>query len=375
MGERVCVKSANGMMMWIPIEKLEQWEKEQDEIRDKIKSTPIKRVLEITRKDDTHANSLFLFSPTQELHITNGCWFALQTEHGYIVMGAEGISYSEKLWGFPITEFFIEDFDDEKESVTSVEAMFFVGERLHDVEEEDGYYTLKFDSFQLRIFPHTEDKFPTFLKQAIDKPIQGLDRHIKRKCGCSGSAEIMFDFVADFYIRCSECHSSTYADWDLKRVIDQWNKGETPIKVKTDEEDFFEHSHEPINYIAVCEVLQKYDENLLDCRAIVVAMKDRFYRIKTIPCYDDVGLDFTFERLHKIDTTGWDYRIVATEKTPISFVNQEKSPDTYPGLIFRFGEKPILVTALEWDAMTVGLSHWDDNDFCKQEVDEGLFQK
>ena len=145
--------------------------------------------------------------------------------------------------------------------------------------------------------------------------------------------------------------------------------------MKTDEEEFFEHSHEPINDIAVCEVLQKYDENLLDCRSIVVAMKDRLYRIEPIPCYDDVGLGFAFKRLPKIDTTGWDYRIAATEKTPISFVRQEKSADTYPGLIFRFGEKQILVIAEEWSTMTVGLSHWNEDVFLKKDDGEGLFQK
>ena len=202
---------------------------------------PIIAVYEGSRKfnDIKGANAWLDAFSELAYHVTEGNRIVLETEGYYISLSYNGVTKTKKLcsvkdfeqdgeWLEP----YIHTLDEGDPTFVEYESTLFVGERLLDILEADGYFLLTFDDFKLKIIPHELNKkdFPSLDELHIKSyyPVLGAERHIKRKCSCGGEGELLLDFVSDFVVRCKDCKRSTYAEMIAKEAIRKWNNGKTP---------------------------------------------------------------------------------------------------------------------------------------------------
>ncbi|MGN1122317.1 MAG: hypothetical protein ACI4RV_08110 [Eubacteriales bacterium] len=325
-------------------------------------SWKIVKVWEVSFRDDRikDNNAFFCFSPLIEYRVTDGHWMVFQTENDYISIGANGVKRYETM-PFATPEYDVSevDFVDEDDSIEGIETTLFVGERLIQVDTEENRYVLHFDDFTMYLYPFAADDF-WYACNAEYLPIKGFERHITRKCECGGEPELMLDFVSDFYIRCSKCHKSTWATYELRSVIDDWNNNETETVIDTAAESFAKHIHEPIKYIALDEHSICYDENLWDCNEVVIAIGDALFGITGQRVAED-QYDFKFGKWSDYNRKMKPYLIVPSDEEPISFVRIEHEPNMNAIMRLSIGDRPILITA-ENDGMRIGLSHWGLDD-------------
>ena len=322
---------------------------------------PINRVYKINRCgvfSERGKNAFLSFSPEMEYHCTEGFWVGFETDNHFIVAGYDGVKLFDNKEAFPLSEYEVDC--DDWGGFESVETMIFKGERIKEVIEDEDVYVVHLDHFDLKLYPYF-DRFYYPWPQNQDIPIKAASHCIKRKCDCGGDAEVMFDFVGDFGIRCSKCHLSTYHTYILQKVLDDWENRVDLHIIMTAEEFFYEGADKPVDYIAISEPNLIVDEGLLYADSIMVGRADSIYEIRCIRLREDV-YDFQYERFGGFNPELWPLRIVSTEEEPLRFIGKEtQEGDNYHLSMLRFmiGDRPLLITAD--DDLSVGISHWDSN--------------
>lgn len=321
-------------------------------------SWKIIKVWEASFRDDSikDNNAFFGFSPIIEYRVTDGFWMVFQTEKDYISIGANGVERYETM-PFTGPEYDLSEVDyvDEEDSIEDLETTLFVGERLVQVDKKEEKFVLTFDDFKMYLYPCAADHF-WYNQNAEDLPIKGFERHITRKCDCGGEPELMLDFDSDFYIRCSKCHKSTWATYELRSVIDDWNNNEIETTIDTAAERFEKYIQEPVKYIALDERSVCYDENQWDCNEVVIAIGDAIFGITGQRVAEDQS-DFKFGEWSDYNKKMRPYLVQSSEEEPISFVRIEREPGCDAVMRFNIGNRPILITAEE-DGVMIGISHW-----------------
>ena len=180
-------------------------------------------------------NAWFDFYHDLAYHVTEGHRIVLETEHYYISIGYNGVTKEQKHCSIKDFEQdgewldpFIHDLEDEPDWV-DYESTFFVGERLQAVKKVDNHYLLTFDDFEYKVIPHElkDDNFPSLHRKNhwAYNYVLGAERHIKRKCECGGTGELLLDFVSDYVVRCKNCKKSTWAEMVAADAIAEWNEG------------------------------------------------------------------------------------------------------------------------------------------------------
>ncbi len=123
------------------------------------------------------------------------------------------------------------------------------------------------------------------------------------------------------------------------------------------EQEFLARKHIPVHYIGIYELDWLLDDNQLDCEGIIVAFGDKHYLIQSQAIGED-DFDFSYYEFNE------DYecrKILSSPEEPIRFICKEEEADSFRGLRFQIGYRPIIATAME-DGITIGISHWDAND-------------
>lgn len=173
-------------------------------------------------------------------HTTEGYRYVLETENNMISLGVDGVNVQSKKEFAPRNNEWLEEtihiFEDEtengieRETIVDFENTLFVGQRLHSVEQNDKFFTLQFDNFELKLIPYNlGEDIPSLITDDhwSYNYVFGFDRFIKTKCPiCGGDGEILLDFVSDYVVRCKLCKKSTYAKMQIRHAIENWNKGE-----------------------------------------------------------------------------------------------------------------------------------------------------
>ena len=275
-----------------------------------------------------------------EYRVTDGYWMVFQTENDFISIGADGVTRYETM-PFMSPDYVISKVD--SDSIESLETTLFVGERLIQVEKEEHRFVLRFDDFTMYLYPYTADCF-WYEQNATDLPIKGFERHITRKCECSGEPELMLDFVSDFYIRCGKCHKSTWAAYELRSVIDDWNANKTETVIDTSAERFAAHIHESIKYIALDERSVRYDENHWDCHEMMIAIGNALFNIKSQRVAENQH-DFYFEEISAYRQEIRPYVISDGKEETIHFIRIEREPESDAVMRLSIGNRTILITA------------------------------
>ena len=124
------------------------------------------------------------------------------------------------------------------------------------------------------------------------------------------------------------------------------------------EQEFLAKKGMLIEYIGIYELDWIIDDNQLDCEGIIVAYADKKYLILSQAINMDEADFFYYEFNEDYECR----KILSIREEPLYFIRKEKKEKCHPILRFQIGERPILVTALEDDYMTIGISHWDIND-------------
>ena len=204
-------------------------------------SEPIKKVLQLEIKEELQPNwynSLLQITHNFEYHTTEGFWILLETDNYYITIGYDGVIKYPKPYEFPAEKFDVSEVGDGE--TPCYQEMIFVGQRICDVAIVANVHTIYFDNFKLKLFAYDEKDEKWFEGRLFTHgdELVPVGVHLLRKCACGGQPEIYLDGVDDFFIRCKECHASTYSDMWFKTSADAWNKGKTPINVLTDSEYF-----------------------------------------------------------------------------------------------------------------------------------------
>ena len=153
----------------------------------------------------------------------------LLTDSNAIILdhsGAEVIPHSalQKKNG----EFFeagIVNYDPDEGPVESFESTLFVGQKLNSVVPEDGCFLLEFDDFKMKIIVEDPAAEVAHSHPGEEDRVYGLDRHIKRRCGCAGAPHVYIGNVDGFTVKCSGCGAGTYLKMSAIEAIDEWNKG------------------------------------------------------------------------------------------------------------------------------------------------------
>lgn len=304
-------------------------------------------------------DAFFSVCPVIEYRAADGYWLVLQTVRDYIVIGYDGVKIVDQLPefkdGYDSCCLDYED-EDEDESFLSSETVLFKGEHLLDVTQEEERYILKFDHFNMFLYPEEPGK-TWYRPNSSYIPIKGYERYIHRKCSCGGNAELMFDHVADFFIRCTKCHQATWATFVIEEVINDWDQGLIEATINTPEEDFQKYIDQPIKYIDLSEDAHCYDDNLYECESIVIAIGDTFFGVES-QRIDADRFGFVFQEYSGYSGESWPLRVSPKSGESISFIRKEEEEAMYQVLRLQMGNRPILITADE-NCLGVGLSHWD----------------
>lgn len=188
--------------------------------------------------DIENADAFFDCYHDLAFHVTAGYRIVLETMHFFISLAANGVTISNKDGsveefreeGEWLVPFIHTDLCEEGEDPwVDYESTLFVGERLVEVENEDGIFLLNFDHFRLKVVPHESgDDMPSFqrMNDWSYLHVYGTERLIRRKCDCGGSGELLLDFVADYVVRCKKCKKSTWAEMNAIQAIEAWEAGE-----------------------------------------------------------------------------------------------------------------------------------------------------
>ena len=101
---------------------------------------------------------------------------------------------------------------------------------------------------------------------------------IKRRCDCGGEPEMIVDFVADFIVRCKNCHASTMAYIYPEEAIEDWNLGNdaarTPLDLLID--DLEKNLSGEVLYMAMDEeTTQRIDRQSFLCEDALIVMRGR----------------------------------------------------------------------------------------------------
>lgn len=114
------------------------------------------------------------------------------------------------------------------EDFIEVESTFFVGERIRKVSKEAERYTIQSDYFTLHVFLHSTDYTGDSLsaEEALDncchsrfQKLYDFQHHLKHRCRCGGTGEVLEDCHGDYVVRCRSCGKSKYADMVLQYAI------------------------------------------------------------------------------------------------------------------------------------------------------------
>ncbi len=209
-------------------------------------SEPVIAAYEGSRECDDikDANAFFDCYHDLAYHVTRGYRIVLETEHFFISLGASGVNLSEKTGSIKEYEepgewldpFIHVDLGEDHTPWVDYESTLFVGERLKNVETQEGYFLLDFDHFQLKLIPHDlgKDDVPSLWKNDhwSYNHVFGCERHLKKKCKCGGTGELLLDFVSDYVVRCNNCYKSTWAAMNAIDAIKDWNAGELHCDLK-----------------------------------------------------------------------------------------------------------------------------------------------
>ena len=154
-------------------------------------------------------------------HALPGYWLVLRTKHSFITVGKDGVrinSTMKELIGDDRT-IWNEMILSEKE----LEELVFPGEHIQSVEKTENGWHVRFDHFEMVVVPHEEGDGFDGSRYPVDKPFYGLD-HLINPCPCGGKPLFIMDDRGDFSVECVACHRSTQADYDIKRVLTEWNE-------------------------------------------------------------------------------------------------------------------------------------------------------
>lgn len=316
------------------------------------------KVWDVSLRDEQLGDNdaYFTVSPFVEYKTNGGFWILFQTEHNYISLGKDGVqTYDNPPFSDEDYDICEVDGDYEDDYIEGMETTLFVGERLVEVIQEEKRFRLIFDDFEMFLVPEESDRF-WYEENAEDVPISAFNRHIKRKCACGGQGELMIDFVSDFYIRCNKCHKSTWATYEVKSVIDDWNEGETETEIELSRERFMALLDNDVNYIALDEHSICYDDNMWDSSSLIISIGNSLFKLESQRIGDD-KYDFEYHELSDYNKSMWPNLVVPTSEQGIRFVCFEEEPDSFKVMRLVDGIRPILLTVDE-SGITIGVSHW-----------------
>ncbi len=169
----------------------------------------------------------------------------LQTEHYYITVSGGGVKTYRSRDEFVTPDVYMYNYDDwydddddkdsdgdeesEKESrVLTEEGFYLIGERIRNVTKTENGWVIEFDHLSLTVLPAKEEEQP-WSSYYNYLPYLSTGHKLKR-CECGGKAQLLYDHVDEYYIRCASCRRYTYPDYRLSIAVKHWNAGDCPVK-------------------------------------------------------------------------------------------------------------------------------------------------
>ncbi len=244
---------------------------------------PIRKVwyLQERQKNRNHWDYLMFFFRLG-YYVTDGRWMVFQTDHHYIAMGANGVILYDTREQFVKPE--LELTDDEKygfPGYLSEDTLAFTGERILNVTKVEDGWNVVFDHMELALIPCVETDW-SWSSHYNYIPYLGISHNLK-KCICGGYAELRYDLVDDYYIRCSKCRNGTYADISLAKVVKDWSAGKCPCNDDvTPLEAFRLHWDKPIRRIVVGKNAVGFGTDHFFCKDLLLLYDDLFFQPESL---------------------------------------------------------------------------------------------
>ena len=212
-----------------------------------------------------------------ELHTTGANWFVLETKNYYITIGIDGVKKHKKPYEFDNNRYDLLDYHS-----NDYESVVFFGQRICCVEERKNEFEVYFDDFSVKVYRYTRDNAQTIagLGYYIGEQKAGAGNHLLKKCvECGGKGELYLDWVGDFFVRCSSCHSSTNSFMWVKGSIDAWNSGEELFFLKTAIEELFDRLNKyEIKKISLAgRCFERIDENNYYANELIIEFDNNEY--------------------------------------------------------------------------------------------------
>lgn len=270
---------------------------------------PIQKVwyLEERQENRNHWEYLMFFFRLG-YYVTDGHWLVFQTENHFISMGADGVHLYDSKEQLEKPE--LELTDDDWYGIPgylSEDTLAFVGERILNVTKTEDGWDVEFDHLKLALIPCTEDDFH-WSSYYNYIPYLGISHNLK-KCKCGGDAELMYDHVEDYYIRCSKCRKTTYADYRLSKVVKDWNAGKCPCKHDlTPFENFCLHWDKPIRKVVVRKDAVGFGTDHFFCEDMILLYDDLYFRPQSLYIPMDQCV-FTASELSGYNPEHWPYEM------------------------------------------------------------------
>ena len=105
---------------------------------------------------------------------------------------------------------------------------------------------------------------------------------LTRKCACGGTGKMLCDFVADFVVRCSNCHLSTHAYIGPENAAAHWNTADDimpdPLEILLD--DINGNLQGDVIAIRLCDDREFLAQQSCDFTAAVIEYADKLFHIE-----------------------------------------------------------------------------------------------
>ena len=309
---------------------------------------PIQKVWYLRKKDgNKNERDFLMYHFRLEYYPASGEWLVFETSNCYVSIGSDGVKKYASKDSFLKPDYELYNYDDwdEEESFLSEEALYFEGERIQNITKENDGWNIVFDHLELRLYNQTSEEKNLWSSYYQYIPYLYLSHKLKN-CSCGGQAELMLDHVDDYFVRCSRCLRSTYAERNLARIVNAWNSGEVPVKnCSIPFESFLAMKGQHIVDIYIPKEATKPDRGHFTCDNLILQFEKTAFQIDWLFIPHDQCVLNAAGSITSFNHQMWPYTVTHSDKETISFVSCNRGIQ-HETLQLTVGKRVILITAM-----------------------------